>query len=140
MTAFRTSREIAAPVENVFAAFNDADRLARWWGPAGFTNTFQTFEFETGGSWVYTMHGPDGKDYPNESVFREIVPEAKIVIDHVILPFYRLVLTFGESDGKTIVTWEQDFENKVFATKMRDFLETANEQNLDKLTAEIMKK
>jgi len=137
MTILNTSREIAASIEDVFAAFSDAERLARWWGPKGFTNTFDVCEFETGGRWVYTMHGPDGKDYPNESVFREIVPEQKIVIEHIVLPLYELVITFSATDRKTKITWEQDFENKVFATKMHDFLETANQQNLDRLTAEV---
>ena len=138
MTTFSTSREMAASVEEVFAAFSDPERLAHWWGPSGFTNTFHTFEFKTGGRWVYTMHGPDGRDYPNESLFRAIVPESNIVIEHIVLPLYKLVISFAESDGRTIVTWEQEFENQVFATKMRDFLSTANEQNLDKLTAEVM--
>ncbi|MBV6495745.1 MAG: hypothetical protein DYH05_06980 [Acidobacteria bacterium ACB1] len=137
MTTLKTTREIAASVEDVFAAFIDSERLARWWGPAGFTNSFHTFDFESGGRWVYTMHGPDGKDYENESVFREVVPGQKIVIDHVSLPKYELIISFAEHDGKTTVSWEQTFENETFATKMNDFLATANEQNLDKLTAEL---
>lgn len=138
MASLSTFREIAAPAEDVFAAFSDPERLARWWGPAGFTNTFHRFEFENGGRWVYTMHGPDGRDYPNESVFQKIEPESRLVIEHVALPVYTLIITFAEHDRTTIVTWEQDFENKVFATKMRDFLRTANEQNLDKLTVEVL--
>jgi uncharacterized protein YndB with AHSA1/START domain len=139
MTRLQTSRTIDASVEEVFAAFTDAERLERWWGPAGFTNSFDVFELETGGRWIYTMHGPDGKDYPNESVFREVVAGERIVIEHVVLPRYMLVLTFAESEGRTTVTWEQDFENETFATKMNDFLKTANEQNLDKLSAEVLK-
>ena len=63
MTTFNTSREIPATVEEVWAAFTDSARLARWWGPAGFTNTFHTCEFETGGRWVYTdkLHAPTRK-------------------------------------------------------------------------------
>lgn len=137
MTTLKTTREIAASVEDVFAAFIDGERLARWWGPAEFTNSIHTFDFETGGRWVYTMHGPDGMDYENESVFREVVRGQKIVIDHVSLPKYELIISFAENDGKTTVSWEQTFENETFATKMNDFLATANEQNLDKLTAEL---
>jgi hypothetical protein len=44
MTTFKTSREIPATVEQVFAAISDSERLARWWGPAGFTNTFNVCE------------------------------------------------------------------------------------------------
>ena len=40
VTTFSTSREIPATVEHVFAAFSHAECLSRWWGPAGFTNTF----------------------------------------------------------------------------------------------------
>ena len=36
MTTFRTSRDIPAPPDQVFAAFSDPQRLARWWSPAGF--------------------------------------------------------------------------------------------------------
>ncbi|WP_155898004.1 SRPBCC family protein [Allocoleopsis franciscana] len=41
MTTFKTSREIPATMEQVFAAISDSERLARWWEPAGFTNTFK---------------------------------------------------------------------------------------------------
>ncbi len=65
MSSLTTSREIPASVEHVFAAFSDPARLARWWGPAGFTNTFDVCEFKPGGQWSFTMHGPDGANYPN---------------------------------------------------------------------------
>ncbi len=137
MSILITSREISATAAEVFSAFTDAEAFARWWGPAGFSNTFELCEFETGGRWVYTMHGPAGEDYPNECVFREIVADQKVVIEHIVLPKYKLTITFSENNCKTTVTWEQDFENKTFATKMHDFLETANKQNLDRLCAEV---
>lgn len=48
MTTFSTSREISATVEDVFAAISNPERLSRWWGPAGFTNTFSLCEFKNG--------------------------------------------------------------------------------------------
>ena len=134
----QTSRNIPASAAEVFAAFADPARLARWWGPEGFTNTFDVCEFKPGGRWIYTMHGPDGKDYPNECVFREILPAANVVIDHVILPLYTLTITLAEFGGTTTLTWQQEFDNCVFATKMYDFLTMANEQNLDRLIAEVL--
>ena len=44
---FKTSREIAAWVSGVFAAISAPERLARWWGPAGFTNTFHVRAFRS---------------------------------------------------------------------------------------------
>jgi hypothetical protein len=78
--ALSTARVLSASPAQVFAAFAQAERLAQWWGPEGFTNTFTQFEFKPGGRWVFVMHGPDGASYPNESVFREIQPAARIVM------------------------------------------------------------
>ncbi len=72
MPDFRNERILSASSAEVFAAHRDPERLARWWGPAGFTNTFTAFEFVPGGKWSFIMHGPDGKDFPNESVFTQI--------------------------------------------------------------------
>lgn len=133
--AVGTVRELDATPTAVFAAFADAGTLAAWWGPAGFSNSFETFEFKPGGAWVYTMHGPDGKNYPNESVFKEIVPGEKIVIEHVVTPRYLLTITLTPRGDKTRLTWTQAFEKDALPEKFRAFIEQANEQNLDKLAA-----
>lgn len=136
--SFQTSREITAPPSSVFAAFASAARLAAWWGPAGFTNTFTTFEFIPGGKWSLVMHGPEGKNYPNESVFREIEPSKRIVIHHVSQPRYLLTVTLEPTvGGGTRVRWEQDFENPKVARGIEHIVVPANEQNLDRLAAEV---
>jgi len=140
MMKLNTAREIPATAEQVFAAFSDPARLARWWGPAGFTNSFSVCEFREGGSWTYVMHGPDGKDYPNASVFAEIEALKKIVIEHVSKPKYRLAVTLEPAAKGTVVSWRQEFEKEKFAQSMAQFLTTANEQNLDRLTAEVLRK
>lgn len=60
MTTFATSCEIPAHVDQVFAAFSDPERLARWLGPAGFRNTLKVCEFKPGARWSFTMRGPEG--------------------------------------------------------------------------------
>jgi len=70
-----TERVLSVCPRDVFAAFERPDRLAQWWGPDGFRNTFEEFEFTHDGRWINVMHGPNGVDYPNESVFREIKPD-----------------------------------------------------------------
>jgi uncharacterized protein YndB with AHSA1/START domain len=42
-----TSRVLDAPRERVFRALSDPEALARWWGPDGFTSTFDAFDFST---------------------------------------------------------------------------------------------
>jgi uncharacterized protein YndB with AHSA1/START domain len=134
-TAVRTGRLLPATPRAVFTAFEEPDRLARWWGPSGFTNTFDRFEFRPGGRWIFTMHGPNGASYANESVFREIQPDARIVIEHVVEPWFRLTVTLTPRGDGTHLAWVQEFESPELAAKMRRLSETANEQNLDRLQA-----
>jgi len=137
MSTFRHARSLAASPEEVFAALQDPERLARWWGPAGFTNTFETFEFRPGGAWVFTMHGPDGTAYPNQAEFLEIEPPSRLRLRHVNLPHFILELVLEPEGAGTRLTWTGVFENHEFAEGARTFLETANEQNLDRLEAEL---
>lgn len=138
--AFVTSREIAAPPASVFAAFEDSARLAVWWGPAGFSNTFSICEFKPGGQWSYVMHGPGGKNYPNESVFADIDPPRRIVIQHVSQPRYVLTVTLEPThSGSTLVGWRQEFENPKVAAGVEHIVVPANEQNLDRLSAEVLR-
>ena len=73
---------VAATPAQVFAAMSDPERVARWWGPDGFTNTIHRFDFRPGGTWLLTMHGPDGKDYPNESRFTRLSSGELFEIEH----------------------------------------------------------
>lgn len=137
MSIFRTSREIRATPEAVFAAIQDPARLARWWGPEGFTNTFHTCEIRPGGAWRFTMHGPDGTDYPNESEFLEVVANSRLRIRHLNPPHFELTISLEASPAGTRLSWFAEFENREFAERMRSFLEGANEQNLDRLEIEV---
>jgi uncharacterized protein YndB with AHSA1/START domain len=137
MTTFNTSREIPATVHQVFAAISDPDRLARWWGPAGFTNTFRTCDFKPGGLWYLTMHGPDGKKYPNENVFAEIEAPTKVVVQHTSEPRYRLTIGLVASAGGTVVSWSQAFEDERVASRIARIVVPANDQNLERLAAEV---
>ena len=137
MSVFRTSRELPATPEAVFAALRDPVRLARCWGPDGFTNSFHTFEFIPGGQWHSTMHGPDGKDYSNQAEFLEIIPDSLVRIRHISQPHFELSITLSPCAGGTLVSWVQTFENPEIAANIRHIVEPANEQNLDRLAAEV---
>src|SRR4051794_3715346 len=96
---FRTHRVIPHPPARVFEAFSRPELLARWWGPSGFTNTFEVFEFRPGGRWIFVMHGPDGSNYPNENVFVEIEAPSTVVIEHVSAPHFVLTVRLAAQDG-----------------------------------------
>ena len=70
------------------------EHISKWWGPEGFTNTITKMEVRPGGVWELIMHGPDGTDYPNKSIFREVLPLKKIVYEHVSVPHIVATITF----------------------------------------------
>ncbi|HEX2861234.1 MAG TPA: SRPBCC domain-containing protein, partial [Lacunisphaera sp.] len=76
-------RVFPASAERLFAAFRDPARLAQWWGPKGFTNTFHEFDFRPGGVWRFTMHTPDGAAHAMDQRFSEVVPFERIVLRHL---------------------------------------------------------
>jgi len=137
MTTFSTTRQLATAPAAVFAAIKDAERLAKWWGPNGFSNRFEVFEFKAGGKWIFAMIGPDGTVYPNESVFTRIEPDRQVVIQHVCPPHFQLTISLEPSTAGTILRWDQSFADASVAQAIRHIVEPANEQNLDRLSAEL---
>jgi uncharacterized protein YndB with AHSA1/START domain len=138
MTTFNTSRDIPAAAEELWSAFSDPERLARWWGPSGFTNTFHTFEFVPGGRWSLTMHSPNGGNPQNEIVFETIEASRRIVIRHISQPLYRLTIEVEPTESGTTVSWSQEFDDSKVAKRIEKIVVPANEQNLDRLTAEVI--
>lgn len=130
----RTSRVLPFSPAAIYAAFSSPELLAQWWGPEGFTNTFEQFEFKTGGQWKFVMHGPDGNHYPNESVFAQLETNSKVVIEHVCAPLFTLTIQLSPVENGTHVSWEQVFADAATAQAVKSIVEPANEQNLDRLT------
>ena len=56
---------------------------------------------------------------------------------HVNQPHFELYISLEPSAEGTLLSWVGVFENQEFAEKMRQFLEAANEQNLDRLVSEV---
>jgi uncharacterized protein YndB with AHSA1/START domain len=87
-TATPSDREILftrvfdAPRELVWKAWTEREHVERWWGPHGFSTTTEVMDVKPGGMWVHTMHGPDGKNYPNKKVYREVVKPERLVYSH----------------------------------------------------------
>jgi uncharacterized protein YndB with AHSA1/START domain len=104
------TRVVEAPPEMVWNAWVDPKQVVKWWGPKGFSTTIHEMNVKPGGVWNLTMHGPNGVDYPNHSVFVEVVKYEKIVFDHGGAKgggpeaSFRATWTFEDLDGKTKVT------------------------------------
>lgn len=110
------SRLVNGPRELVFKAFTEVRHVSRWWGPDGFTTTTRTFDFREGGEWDFTMHGPDGTDYPNWITWREIAPPERISLVHGASrddpEAFEQVITFTERGGRTELVMRTLFPTK----------------------------
>lgn len=77
-----STRILKAPRELVFEVWTNPNHVVHWWGPKGFTNTIHEMSVKPGGVWRFVMHGPDGNDYPNKIVFKEVVKPSLLTFDH----------------------------------------------------------
>ncbi|GIO13022.1 activator of HSP90 ATPase [Cohnella xylanilytica] len=119
--------------EQVFEAWINPDQLAQWWGPRGFRNTFEVFEPKPDGDWKFVMHGPDGTDYDNHNVFREVRPNERIVIEHLHFPPFKLTGSFEDEGGCTRLTFYQEFATKEVFDQVKSYCIEGNQQNLERL-------
>jgi len=130
------SRKLNAPVKLVWEVWTKPEHIANWWGPDGFTNTISKMEMVPGGEWDLVMHGPDGTDYKNKSIFKEIIPYKKIVYDHVSGPRFIATIQFEAQGGQTLLTWHMLFDTaEEFIRTVKTFkADEGLKQNIEKLS------
>ena len=126
----RIIRTYDAPLPLVWDAWNDPEQAAKWWGPRGFTITTHGKDLRPGGFWSYTMHGPDGVDYVNKTLYHEVELHKKLVYDHGGSddrpPLFRVTVLFSEQDGKTTMDMSMRLPTAEEAEKTRQFIKAAN--------------
>jgi uncharacterized protein YndB with AHSA1/START domain len=105
------TRVLDAPRSLVFRMWTEAEHMARWWGPKGFTNPVCEVDARPGGAIRIHMRAPDGTIYPMSGRFREIAPPERLVFtsaaegdagEHIIEAL--TTVTFAEQAGKTKIT------------------------------------
>lgn len=133
----RISRLLNAPIELVWEVWTDPEHIKNWWGPNGFTNTITKMEMMPGGSWNLVMHGPDGTDYNNESVFREVVKHRKIVYEHLTYPHFITTVLFEKRGDQTFIDWCMLFDDRETLIEVAKVhkAEEGLKQNVEKLAA-----
>jgi uncharacterized protein YndB with AHSA1/START domain len=125
----RITRLYDAPVKAVWDAWTDPQQTAQWWGPRGFTLTTHSKDLRPGGHWSYTMHGPDGVDYPNKTQYFEVEEHLKLVYDHGGSddrpPLFRVTVLFSETNGKTRMEMSMALATPEAAEETRKFIKKA---------------
>jgi uncharacterized protein YndB with AHSA1/START domain len=140
----KITRIYDAPVKMVWDAWTDPNQVAQWWGPRGFTLTTHSKDLRVGGSWVYTMHGPDGVDYPNKTQYFEVEKYSRLVYDHGASedrpPLFRVAVQFTEQKGKTKMEMTMSFATAEVATETKKFIKKAGGDSTWDRLAEYLSK
>ena len=119
-----------APVKMVWDAWTDPKQVAKWWGPRGFTITTHDKDLRPGGFWKYTMHGPDGVDYPSKTIYHEVEKYCRLVYDHGGSDdkpaMFRVTVNFTETAGKTKMEMTMTLPTAEAALETKKFIKKAN--------------
>ena len=134
-----------APVALVWDAWTDPAQTAQWWGPRGFSITTHSKELRAGGSWTYTMHGPDGKDWPNFTRYHEVVPQARLVYDHGASsedakPMFRVTVEFRDLGERTELNMRMSFASVEEVAQSRAIIKAAGGNSTWDRLAEYLEK
>ncbi len=105
------ARLLNAPRELVWEVWTNPEHIANWWGPDGFSNTINKMDLQPGGEWNLVMHGPDGTDYKNKSIYKEVTEPERIVYEHVSATKFLASINFIEKGKKTLIEWGMLFES-----------------------------
>lgn len=126
--------------ELLFKAWSNPNHLKNWWGPNGFTNTFNEFDFRVGGKWSFVMHGPDKGNYANECEFIKIEEPSLIAWKRHSKPLFQVVATFeAVAENQTKLVFKMLFETIEECKKIKPFVIDKNEENFDRLETELSK-
>jgi len=104
------TRTFERPRHLLFEAWTKPEHVRQWWGCEGSTLTLCEIDLRPGGAWRLLMLMPDGSEHPFKGVYREIVPNKRLVytecydIPSIGSPEWLTTITFEEIDGKTKLT------------------------------------
>lgn len=132
--SLRLVRTFNAPIELMWEVWTKPEHIAQWYGPKGFTNTIHTMDFREGGEWTFTMHGPDGTDYENKNVFKEIITLKKIVYEHSY-PHFIATIVFESEGDKTTIDWTVELDSAEMLEMVIRFnnAKEGHNENMEKL-------
>lgn len=140
----KLTRAYDAPVKAVWEAWTDPEQAAKWWGPRGFTITTHSKILKPGGHWHYTMHGPDGVDYPNKAIYHEVEKYKRLVYDHGANderpPLFRVTVLFKEIGHQTRMEMTMTCPTPEAAEQTKKFIKIAGGNSTWDRLAEYLEK
>ena len=106
------TRLIDVPRHKLFRAWTEPDLMVQWFAPAPWSTARAEIDLRPGGRSFVVMRDPEGKEYPSDGVYLEVVPDEKIVFTDAYSagwvpadkPFFTGIVTFEDEGGGTRYT------------------------------------
>jgi uncharacterized protein YndB with AHSA1/START domain len=144
------TRIIEASLEHVWKAWTEPEHFMHWWGPRVFTAPLIRIDLRVGGRYLWCMRSPEGQDFCNTGVYREIVPMKRIVYTQKFAdtngnfvpasqfglpgdwpPEITVAVTFEQHDERTKIIVQEDGIPEEMSVQAA----TGMNESLDKLAA-----
>ncbi len=128
------SRVLNFSIDKVYSMFSNPEYLKQWYWPKWFTNTFEKFDFSENWEWDFTMHWPDGMNYPNKCQFLKIIENELLIWEHLSVPNFQINVRLTKIDANTTkFDFIMLFYEKNIHETVSQFAPEKNEENIDKL-------
>lgn len=138
-----TTRVLNAPRDLVFKVLTSPEHIKHFWGPDGFTNSISQMDVKVGGQWLFTMHGPDGKDWPNRIIYRTVTPPSYLEWDHdggeddTSGHSFRGEIELSDEGGKTRIELRTTLKTIEARDAIVQYAVEGGRQNLERLAAYV---
>ena len=144
------TRVFERPRHLLFEAWTTPEHLRHWWGCEGSSITRCDIDLHVGGAWHLVMRMADGSSHPFQGVYREIVPNERLVYSerydapHIGSPEWLTTVNFDDFEGATRLTHtilhrsRELRDGHLQAGMEAGTVQTLN--RLDELTAQMAKK
>jgi uncharacterized protein YndB with AHSA1/START domain len=86
------TRIFDAPRALVWKAWTEPERFMRWWGPKIFTSPSCRIDLRVGGTYLWCMRWPDGRENYTTGEYLEIIPHERLVFTD----------SFADADGNVV--------------------------------------
>jgi uncharacterized protein YndB with AHSA1/START domain len=129
---YTLTRELDAPVENVWAAWTQPDHYAQW---SGAVRPSISLDVRPGGAWRATMATPDGSEFPLTGSYGEVVENERleVIMDLPGGESTVMVVDLTDLGGKTRIVLSQ----ACATPEARDMSEQGSGMLLDGLAAYV---
>ena len=144
-------RTLNLPLSTVWKAWTEAESLKKWWGPKEYTCPYCSIDFKVGGKYLASMKGADGTEIWSTGIYKEIVPQRKIVCTDsfadskgniVDATYYKMpampreltvTVTLEEADGKTVMS----LQHEGIPEEMQDDCRKGWQSSFDKMESKL---